>query len=294
MNAPSEVSLDRLQRWMQTLVAHPGGVAAGAELPEARAQLDVAPEDIERVIRRSQALTATERLEIYNRAYFARLLECLREEYPVLTAALGDDLFDEFALGYLQQHPSTSYTLADLGAKLPEYLAATRPGAAENTDADWPAFMIDLARLERTVSEVFDGPGIEGVQLLAPESLRAIPPDRWPDVRLECVPCLRLLQFSCPVNDCYTAIRRKEPWQMPERGPAFIAVTRREFRVYRHPLTAPQHAILASLLTGECLGSAIAAAATFVPANDDRFGPSLERWFFEWTASGFFRRAVCD
>src|SRR5436190_16987752 len=174
-------ALDELQRWMQAVITHPSGVAAGIESDQAREQIVVVPEQAERLVTRSRALTALERLTIYQQAYFARLLECLRHEYSVLAAALGEELFDAFAVGYLESHPSTSYTLDHLGTGFPDYLAVTRPPceAAAGTSADWPEFMIDLARLERTVNEVFDGPGVEGQPLLDPNCLAAISPQQW-------------------------------------------------------------------------------------------------------------------
>src|SRR6516162_5491651 len=123
--------LDRLQRWLQSVITHPGGVAAGVASDEARRLIDVAPADAGRVVTRSRALTALERLEIYHRAYHARLLECLREEFPVLEHALGRDVFDQFALGYLQKYPSHSYTLNQLGTCFPQFLAESRPPASD-------------------------------------------------------------------------------------------------------------------------------------------------------------------
>src|SRR5262245_12156156 len=211
-------TLDELQRWMQGVITHPGGVAAGIASDEARQQIALVPEQAERVVTRSQALTAIERLQIYHHAYFSRLLECLREEYSVLAAALGSELFDAFAVAYLEAHPSRSYTLGRLGAKFPEYLAETRPRdmATVEDGPAWPEFMIDLARLERVVNEVFDGPGAEGQPLLDGERLRSIPPERWPETRLVCVPCLRLLKLSHPVNEYFTAIRKGGKPAVPE------------------------------------------------------------------------------
>jgi hypothetical protein len=60
-----------------------------------------------------------DRLAIYGTAYYARLLECLLEEFPVLVHALGEELFDAFAVGYLQKYPSRSYTLNDLATNIP-------------------------------------------------------------------------------------------------------------------------------------------------------------------------------
>src|SRR5690242_10389600 len=119
--------LRQIQRWMQAALMHPVGVAEGIASAEARQHIDIEPDDAERVVTRSQALTALERLAIYSYAYYARLLECVREEFPVLLHALGQEVFDAFAVGYLQKYPSRSYTLFQLGANFPRYLAETRP-----------------------------------------------------------------------------------------------------------------------------------------------------------------------
>jgi len=284
-------TLDELQRWMQAVVTHPGGVTAGIESDEARDQIAVVPDQAERVVNRSRALTAIERLQIYNHAYFARLLECLREEYSVLAAALGNELFEGFAVAYLQAHPSQSYTLGRLGTMFPDYLEQTRPGAADSTgaEASWPEFMIDLARLERTVNEVFDGPGAEGELLLDAGRLQAIPPDRWTDARLICVPCLRLIKLSYPVNEYFTAIRRGDRPAIPKSGVAHLAVTRRDYRVVRYPLEPVQFELLQTLIAGEPVGTAIERAAAVSSLDDAQLAAALQSWFRFWTAEGLFR-----
>ena len=130
---PTELGL--IQHWMQSVIMHPEGVEAGIDSPGARSVIDVAIDQVENVICRSSAQTSIERLHVYANAYFARLLEVLASEFPALVNALGDELFEDFAFGYLQQFPSPSYTLSDLSAKFPEYLALTRP-SRESADAE--------------------------------------------------------------------------------------------------------------------------------------------------------------
>src|SRR5260370_2264837 len=144
--------LGQIQRWMQATIMHPGGVVEGMASAEARRLIDVGPNEAEAVVTRSRALTALERLAIYGYAYYARLLECLREEFPVLQHALGEELFDAFAAQYLPQHPSRSYTLFQLGTNFPHFLEETRPphptlphprgeGRERGNPApDWPDF----------------------------------------------------------------------------------------------------------------------------------------------------------
>ncbi len=130
-------NLDAIQRWMQTVIMNPHGVHAGVDSDDARHLIDVATDQVEAVVTRSHNLTALERLDIYHRAYFARLIECLRDEFPVILHALGDETFDAFALGYLQKYPSRSYTLNQLGTRFPQYLAETRP-EQDGDEPSWP------------------------------------------------------------------------------------------------------------------------------------------------------------
>src|SRR5262245_56388086 len=204
--------LEQIQRWMQAAIMHPAGVAEGIASAEARRHIDVGPDEVETVVTRSRALTALERLAIYGHAYYARLLECLREEFPVLKHALGEEIYDAFAVEYLGLYPSRSYTLFHLGTNFPRFLAETRPDRDGEGSAapNWPDFLIDLATLELTFNEVFDGPGAEGERLLDADQLRAIPPERLLEARLVGVPCLRLLALRYPVHRYFSAVRRHE------------------------------------------------------------------------------------
>src|SRR5690242_4203523 len=97
--------LDLVQRWLQAVIMHPGGVAAGADSEAARSLIATSAAEIERVIGRSQALGSLDRLAVYGNAYYARLLECLRESFPVLCRTMGERIFNDFAFLYLQRHP---------------------------------------------------------------------------------------------------------------------------------------------------------------------------------------------
>jgi hypothetical protein len=283
--------LGQIQRWMQAAIMHPVGVAEGVGAAAARSHIDVGPDEAETVVTRSRALTALERLAIYGNAYYARLLECLREEFPVLTHALGEEVFDAFAVGYLQQYPSRSYTLFQLGVHFARYLAETRPegGDDEGLPADWPDFLIDLATLERTFNEVFDGPGVEGQSLLDADRLRAITPERLLEARLVGVPCLRLLVLRYPVHKYFTAVRRHEDPDPPGPAETCLAVTRRHYVVRHYELSRPAYELLHALLAGESVGHAISRAVEAAGPDVERLPDNLGTWFHDWAAEGFFR-----
>ncbi len=285
-------TLGHLQRWMQAVIMHPEGVLDGVASEEARSQIDVSEADVEKVVTRSRALSAVERLAVYNNAYHARLLECLREEFPVLAQALGEDVFDAFAVDYLQRCPSRSYTLGQLGARFADYLRQTRPTETEDGElGGWPDFLIDLATLEWTFNEVFDGPGVEGQTLLNTEQLLAIPPERFPEVRLVPVCCLRLLALRYPAHDYFTALRQDGEADLPEPGDTFLAVTRRDYVVRHYDLSRPAYELLQALASGTPVGLAVAATAQNAGPDIDHLTRNLHGWFQRWAMEGFFQSA---
>lgn len=301
--APSNsAEISRLQHWFQTVITHADGVDSGASSQEAQQLIQLSPGQLEKVITRSRALTAAERLAIYANAYHTRLLECLGEVYPWLKRTLGDEAFEVFAFGYLQEYPSRSYTLNDLGRSFPHYLEKTRPqadsdendpsGASAEEADDWPEFLIDLARLEWAIYEVFDGPGVEGQPLLNADAFLNVPPERWAEVQLDMVPCFQLLATRFPVNDYYTRLRQAKDGEsvpLPSAQPSFVALTRRDYVVRRYNLSETEFELLRALHRGLPLGQGIEHALR--SSNDDltRLAEDLKLWFRNWTAEGFFR-----
>ncbi len=283
--------LVRIQRWMQSVISHPDGIEQGISSAEARAEIDVPLSQIEQVILPSQHNSSVDRLKVYGNAYYARLLECLRESFPVTAKMLGKETFDQFAFGYLQQFPSTSYTLGRLGDSFFDYLQQTRPDREQRAagEISWPDLLIDLAHLEWTIEQVFDGPGVEHAAPLSVEQLAAIPVDRWEEARLVPVECLRLLKFSFPVNEYFTAVRNDESPPMPSPEPSWLGVTRRDYIVRRIPLSRPQYVLLSALQHGVTVGEAIERAAKEVD-DLDRLAADLRQWFHQWAAAQLFAR----
>jgi hypothetical protein len=290
MSSP-EPRLEQVQRWMQSVIMHRGGVAEGVDSPEARAHLDVTLADLETVIRPSCRLSSAERLEIYVNAYYARLMECLDEEFAATRYALGHELFGALAFGYLQHYPSQSYTLGALGANFPRYLAESRLHAQEapqDAGAAWPDFIVELATFERALYEVYDGPGTERGKTLSPDQLARLAPAAWDEVRLIAAPCLRLERFEHPVHEFWAA--RKDGGQPPASAPrpTWLAIHRRDYVVERSELPRDAFALLAQIARGATLSQAIAAALASSTTGGANLETQLAGWFAQWAADGFF------
>jgi putative DNA-binding protein len=246
------------QRWLQAVVTDPDGVDAalartGSGAHDGRLEPGA-------VVNGSAALSARDRLALYGRAYRMRLTGCLRESHPGLRHALGDELFDDFALDYLRARPSRSYTLATLGADWPAHLEATRPDAdlPAGERESWPDFLVDLARLEQTFLEVYDAAGNEGRE---PPSVSAL----GPDAVVTPVVCLRLLELRFPADEYLVAVRRGEDPPLPAPAPSFVAVSRRDYVVTIIALEPPSHRLLEALATGVPLADAARVAAVALP-----------------------------
>lgn len=257
-------SLSNLQRWMLDGIREREAVAGdGILLP-------------------SSQLSSEERFAIYQTAYQARLIECLRELFPVLRLMLEED-FDAFAAEYIVHYPPTSYSLNHLGDRFVAFLSETRP-PRKDAQLDWADVMIELAQMEWTIDQVFDGPGIEHINVLKDELLRSLTSEQWLATRLTPAPCLRLLAFQFPINAYYQALKTNEQPELPAPAANYLALTRRDFLVRRIPLEAAEFILLSAIVAGKTIGEALEIAS-----NHTSLEPAQIRdWFASWGRLGFF------
>lgn len=270
--------LDRLQRWMQAAVVHPGDIETALRSPTARRE--IARADVDAVILPSATLQPAQRVAIYQNMYLLRMEEALGTDYPGLKHFLGDDGFFSLVRDYVQVHPSRSYTLNRLGDRLPDFVAVA-------PDVRRRDFCADLARLERALSQVFDAPE---TQALSADEIDRIAPEAWEGARLAPIAAFRLLALRYPASAYLDTLDDEQHRHPPaRRRDTYIAVYRRDYSVYRHALTRGAHDLLADLVAGKTLGRAVAAAlkrgGRRRPQPDDLF-----RWFRQWVSAGIFAR----
>lgn len=275
MSGPG-LPLDRLQRWMQQVVVHPGGLedalaseAAAAELP---------PERLESVILPSPTLSAAQRVGVYHGMYLLRMQEALESDYYALAHFLGDDGFRDLVRDYVRAFPSRCYSLNRLGDHLPDFI---RDGAQVRNRE----FCHDLARLELAVTHVFDAPEAPP---LSEEQIAAVPEDGWPRAVLQPVEALRLMSFRYPVNAYLQTVKDDDHDNHPRPVPSesWLAIYRRSYSVYRQELPREAHDLLQDLVGGRPLGEALEAAATRRGGLD---AGALSGWFRRWVSGGVFR-----
>jgi hypothetical protein len=230
--------LRSLQERFFALVTAPDGVEAGL------ARLGSAPGDLAAVVAGDSKLDEVGRVGVYADMYFDRLLDILRMDFPKLLAVLGEEAFAGLAADFLEAAPPAGFSLRDLGAPLPRFIESY-PALS---DRPWLA---ELARLEWTRVDVFDGPDSP---VWTFEDLRSLPPDRFAELPLTAVPTHRLVTGAYAVEEVWRRIERGEPGGSPGPGPGPLLVWRKHTEVLHRRPAQLEAELIAELAGGTQFG----------------------------------------
>src|SRR5262249_20423093 len=140
-------------------------------------------------IKPNDRLTPIERLEIYSRSYWYRLIDSMYEDFPGLRAIVGPRAFDKLVRAYLANCPSRSFTLRDLGSRLREWPKKNKSFVGNKTDG-----ALDMIALEWAHIEAWDA---AEEKVLGPEDLLVL----GPNLRIGLQPYISLLDLKYPVDD---------------------------------------------------------------------------------------------
>jgi hypothetical protein len=259
-------------------------------------------EMVEKIIKPNDRLTSVERLEIYNRVYWFRILSSLADDFPGLRAVIGQHNFDKLITAYLTDLPSESFTLRNLGSRLEAWLRKHPKFAPKNEH-----LALDMVRLEWADIDVFDSAELTK---LTERDLQNLGED--PVLHLQ--PYLRLLDLSYPVDDLLLEVRRQNEASeadsdtasnivsmehtakeikrvsLPKRKRIHLAVHRQENEVYFKRLQPEAFALLVALQEGKRLSEAIAASVDWTSQKVEYITVRLHDWFANWASLGWFCR----
>jgi hypothetical protein len=213
------------------------------------------------------------------------MLEALESDYPGLAHYLGEPAWQRLVRAYVDRHPSRSYSLNELGRRMPEFVRRAR--------VPRPAFCFALARLEWAVAEVFDAPEAKA---LGQADFAALRPSDWQRARLVPVPALRLVSLEWNSFDWLSSFRddarrgggaHRHP--AVQRGRSFVVVYRRDYAVKRREQDAAAFALLSDIVAGEAVGRAVARALARRGPARLRGPDAAFRLFRDWASMGLFR-----
>ena len=252
-----------------------------------------------RYIKPNDRLSSFERLEIYSRQYWFRVLASMAEDFPGLRAVLGGQRFEAMCKAYLAECPSRSFTLRNLGAQLETWLR-------QNPDwlRDRRVLALDMVRLEWADIEAFDG---QANPPLRSEDLREVEPAH---LQLGIQPYVQLLELHYPVDDLLLEVKheddapdvasnavqerrkRSKVRAVTQLEPAqiFLAVHRLDFSVYFRRIEREEFTLLSALRRGKAVEHAIELAFRKSSVPMAERAPFVQHSFQTWATLGWFCR----
>jgi hypothetical protein len=239
-------------------------------------------------------LTAFERLEIYNRQYWFRVLGAFAEDFPALRAVVGERAFEALSIAYLTAHPSRSFTLRNLGSHIVEWLTANPAMAGRRHE-----LAVDVARVEWAFVEAFDSGEREPLTLEQIATLDA-------GSRLALQPHVQLIALSYPADTLVLSLHDRDKRQTSEAGvkhehpedaparllrmrrrPVWVAAHRLEFSIYYRRLAPEEFLTLSALRKGASLGEALDTGFSSSRVPGERRAALVRRWFSTWAELGW-------
>ena len=214
-------------------------------------------------------LAAAERISIYADMFLWRQVDALREDFPKLAAALGEDPFYALAEAYLRTHPSVHHDLGKLG----KMLAAFVSGRSELSRPDFA----DLAALEWARSEVF---GELQLPAASADFLSSLPEEQIPQTRLQITPALRIVTLRHDPVPLWAALEDGAGAPAAQPGRTHVAVWRKQYAVYHAALNPDE----AEAVRKAQLGATLAEICDAFAGREDGARAAFEAigsWFVE-------------
>jgi hypothetical protein len=288
----SPMSLAELQREMASAVMQP--LTADEEMRATSADGRDMRAVAESFIAPNSKLNSFERLEIYNRQYWFRILGALAEDFPALRAVVGARVFEALSIAYLTAHPSRSFTLRNLGSKLIDWLAANPTFAGRRH-----RFAIDVTRIEWAFIEAFDNGEYPPLNMEQIATLDAAS-------RLALQPHVCLLALEYPADDLVLGLHKRDKRQATEAGlshddgdeapvklpklhrrPTWVAAHRVDNSVYYLRIKREEFLTLSAIRQGLPLADALETGFIGSRIPQSQRAGFIQKWFGSWAELGW-------
>lgn len=245
----------------------------------------------------SDNLSSFERLQIYNQQYWYRLLDCFDDDFPGLKSILGEKRFSNLTREYLTVHPSSCFTLRNLGEHLVSFLRnrtdLIEPEVElclEMTSFEWARVVAFDEVAKQPIDEQF-------IKSAAPENLR-----------LALQPYVTLLELNYALDVYAVAFNRHQrdqseagsrkprgkmrksdaPWPVQEK--VFLVVHRHENTVYLKRVDLAGFVILSELRRGATLNESVITAVGRLEEEKmvvENLAQDIQEWFALWMRLGW-------
>ncbi len=273
----TQIELGQFQRWMSAAIMHLGTDNQAVKSDEVEKEIPWS--DALKFIKPSKTLTQIERLGLYRSMYILRLVDVLKMDFPSIAYFLGDD-YRDFVERYLQVYPSRSYNLNNLSYDVPNFIK-TAPNIRRRE------FLYELASLELMLSHIFN---LEETPVLTKEAIAKVSPEVWETAKIVPIKAFHLFDFNHNVNDYLEAVQNDEKPPKIKKKDTWVAVYRRNYKLWRLPLSRDAYNMLSDIVAGKSLSDAIVNAIEKSREPQEVLQKQVFKWFQEWVTEGFFQK----
>lgn len=230
--------LRELQQTFYRLMIAPEGAAQGLS------QLGLDEQSLSSWVASDARMSALERLDVYANMYFFRIRDVLRDEFEKVVACVGDELFHNLVVEYLQEFPTAHWSLRDAGRRFAGFLDSL----AISEEQPW---LVDLAALERAYLEVFDGPD---ATTLTVEDLQQLPPESFATLQLRLIPSYLQIDAKHAVDELWQWLEEGGAPMPAASGTRKLIVWRQGIEVFHRALDDNEIALWPLLVEGVSFG----------------------------------------
>lgn len=209
-----------------------------------------------------------DRMGVYRFAYFKRIADCVRSDFPRVNELLGEDNFTELLHRMIVTRAARSWAISEFGEELPAFLRAS-------AEIEKYPYLADLAELEWLVAKCDC--------LLTPPSfdfsvITTIPEDKMDEIQLLLNPTLMTLETFWSLLDPKLARSSKGPLQI-------ALFLNRERKVEERVLSLTEQSLLLELQKGARMGSLAETLAAQNISNEQVF-ELISKWVQSGLLSG--------
>ncbi|KAF0248385.1 MAG: Uncharacterized protein FD167_2211, partial [bacterium] len=176
--------------------------------------------------------------------------------------------------------PSRSYNLNNLSYDVPNFIK-TAPNIRRRE------FLYELASLELMLSHIFN---LEETPVLTKEAIARVSPEVWETAKIIPIKAFHLFDFNHNVNDYLEAVQNDEKPPKIKKKDTWVAVYRRNYKLWRLPLGRDAYNMLSDIVEGKSLSEAIVNAIEKSREPQEVLQKQVFKWFQEWVAEGFFQK----
>ena len=263
----------------------------------------------EQFIQGNSRLDPADRLGIYCRQYWYRLLDCFKEDFPGILHVLGRKRFERLARSYIAAYSSDSHLLKELGRYLADFVELHGDLVSPFED-----LVFDLARFEYAQVNIFD---MEGLPPLTLEDMSLLEGLDLASVSFRTQPYLVPLSLSYALDDFSIALRINEAsvkeagrgddlasdseleikQKLPEREQNHLVVHRFQNRIFFKRLEPHSFVLLQNIRSGMGIAEAVALLLEAFPdlaGEPDRLAAIVRADFATWARLGWLVRQETD